>query len=214
MARVTWLALPFLVGCSIGLALWERIALPFWNPSGIVSPLTLARFNPLNNTVRFALLLACPLAALALALAAVGPVRRALCAAPKEGEEREPLSFPEKRPWPWYAWAAMFAAVALSVGLNRSARLFELDTFHEGESLGAAVAWEAGRRPYRDIVFVHGVYQDPLRAVVAFNVLGRSIGAVRTFESIEKLAAYGLMAGVVAGLFGGVGQSPEPYWAF
>lgn len=65
-----------------------------------------------------------------------------------------------------------------------------LDTFHEGEALGAATSWLAGGIPYRDFLPIHGLFEDPLRVVSAWELFGRSIGAFRTFESLRSLVAW------------------------
>ena len=50
----------FIAGLAAGRLAWDHIALPFHNPWGVVSPLTLARFNPSNNAARFFVLIALP----------------------------------------------------------------------------------------------------------------------------------------------------------
>ncbi|MDY6952650.1 MAG: hypothetical protein SWE60_14155 [Thermodesulfobacteriota bacterium] len=59
-----------------------------------------------------------------------------------------------------------------------------LDTFHEGESLGPAVDYMHGKVPYRDTIFIHGPFQDPLRSVLAFKLFGQSIAAFRSLQSL------------------------------
>ncbi len=199
MKRATRLAFLFLLGFSAGLLVWPRIVLPFSNPWDIVGGLPAVRFNPANNTVRFLVLVAAPLLAVGFACRLSGTARQWLLSRPSAA----PLSATASPRAPRGLCTVAVVALALAVGLNRSARLFETDAFHEGESLGAAVTWQAGGRPYRDILFVHGVYQDPLRAVVAFKLFGRSIGAARTLESVDKLAAYALFALVVVRYGGG-----------
>lgn len=63
-----------------------------------------------------------------------------------------------------------------------------LDTFHEGESLGPAIDYMHGKVPYKDAIFIHGVFRDPLRAVFAFKIFGQSIGALRTLDACLGLA--------------------------
>jgi hypothetical protein len=45
----------------------------------------------------------------------------------------------------------------------------------------------AGKIPYKDMIFVHGIFEDPLRSVIAFKLFGKSIGSVRTLQSILKI---------------------------
>jgi len=68
------------------------------------------------------------------------------------------------------------------------------DAFHEGESLGTSVSYDQGRVPYKEFLFCHGLFQDPLRSSIAFHVFGRSIGAARTFESLCQILLFVLLA--------------------
>jgi len=63
----------------------------------------------------------------------------------------------------------------------------ELDYFHEGETLGTAIDYINNKVPYADTIFVHGVFQDPLRSVLAFKIFGHSIAALRTVDSILNI---------------------------
>ena len=95
---------------------------------------------------------------------------------------------------------AILAALNLPTHLGSSAIV---DGFHEGETMGTAVSIMHGRAPYRDIIFLHGPYQDPLRSILAFRLMGRSTGAVRSLESIHKIVAFILMAMLCLVLFPG-----------
>jgi len=65
-----------------------------------------------------------------------------------------------------------------------------LDTFHEGETLGMAIDYESGKKPYAETIFLHGVFQDPLRSVLAFKIFGASIASARTMSSILNVLAF------------------------
>ena len=54
----------------------------------------------------------------------------------------------------------------------------------EGESLGTAIDYLNNKVPYKDTIFPHGAFQDPLRSVLAFKIFGHSIAALRTVDSI------------------------------
>ena len=45
----------FLLFCSIviGVFLWDKISLPYSNPNNVYGILSIAKFNPLNNDLRF-----------------------------------------------------------------------------------------------------------------------------------------------------------------
>ncbi len=64
------------------------------------------------------------------------------------------------------------------------------DSFHEGETLGAAISLLEGKIPYKDVVFSHGVFHDPLRSIIAMELFGKSIGAVRAVTSFLKILSF------------------------
>ena len=68
------LALTFVVGICAGYLAWDIISFPFFNPEGVVGPLTLISFNPMNNQVRFVVFILMP----ALLLLAAQPWLRYL----------------------------------------------------------------------------------------------------------------------------------------
>jgi hypothetical protein len=47
-----------------------------------------------------------------------------------------------------------------------------MDSFHEGEQLGAAHLTEAGRFPWRDLLFIHGPLGDVLQPLLNLHVFG------------------------------------------
>ncbi|MEW6189871.1 MAG: hypothetical protein AB1466_07200 [Actinomycetota bacterium] len=81
----------------------------------------------------------------------------------------------------------------VSWSLNMTLGNYPLDTFHEGETLGPAIMWQNNKVPYKDIFFVHGVFEDPLRSVLAFNIFGKSIGASRVLTNYLIVFAYLLL---------------------
>lgn len=48
----------------------------------------------------------------------------------------------------------------------------DMDTFHEGEQLGAAHLTAAGRFPWRDLLFIHGPLGDVLQPLLNIHVFG------------------------------------------
>ena len=63
-----------------------------------------------------------------------------------------------------------------------------LENFEEGQTLSAGMSYLNGGVPYRDFSVFHGLYDEPLRTAIAFKLFGPSIGAMRTFHSINKLS--------------------------
>lgn len=177
---------PYLfLGTFIGVyILWNLIRLPSHPPADVVSPLILVGYNPNSNILRFALLiLAPPLVCLLYWLFT-----------------RSSLS---KRSFPKIAQYSLIVAGLLLAVLSAMTQASTnpannqtgeyggpysyamLDTFHEGETLGSAISYlDPNLKPYKDFVVVHGVFQDPLRTVIAFQLFGQSIGAARAFAVI------------------------------
>ena len=190
--------------------LYPHINLPFSNPWHITGLLPLAHVNPVDNIFRFLLFVGAPV--LLLGGLRCLPFLRSLY---PWGKTPAPPQAPSGQPPPKPAtvrkpkakskaahkpngrrWAGLTVLsflfciiVDLNVWTYHSAGP-ALDFFHEGESLGPSVSLMAGMAPYKDVIFVHGVFQDPLRSVVAFKLFTRSIGAVRTLESIIKMICF------------------------
>gem|GEM_PF-2244649 len=179
----------FLAGAALARLLWDHISLPFSNPHEVVGLLAISGYNPDNNVVRFACFVIVPILILVLAYALTAKRMSFLWSS----QGIDPESAPKKtgrRIWRVAGVAGIFAFVILGrLNLPTDLACWPLDTFHEGEVLGPAMSWLDGQTPYGDFAVLHGVFQDPLRAVIAFRLFGRSIGAVRTLQSILKLVA-------------------------
>jgi hypothetical protein len=184
-------------GAGLLVALWVRpmLTLPFQNPLGIVGPLAELRQNPGNSILQYLLLVVVPAAAVALFdIAWTTPRLR--------GDSGHPHAFAISSPPGLLAALATITLVVLVAGDAYTwHEQVPLDTFHEGESMAPAVRWEHGQAPYRDFILVHGPFQDPLRAILAFNVFGRSIAAVRTVESLLQIGAVCLFALLILSVF-------------
>ncbi len=197
MKKLLLFSLPLLGGIALAVALWDHLWLPFSNPLHIISAVTEAQFNPANNSLRFAVLLALPVILLVLTYKLK---RRYFTNIPLENNETSlsnSTGYSKGKMLIVISIIAAFGSI-LSPTFIASG---EFDPFHEGESLAPAVSYQAGQVPYKDMLFIHGVYQDPVRSVVAFTLFGRSIGAVRTWESIVKLMTWLLLGVFVLQLF-------------
>ncbi|MBS1536961.1 MAG: hypothetical protein JST20_04365 [Bacteroidetes bacterium] len=190
MKRILLFLLPLLIGISIALLVWNHLWLPFSNPFHITSEIASIGFNPTNNTIRFLVLIASPIIILLLASRFYSKSYKTLSIV-----ENPILTFPKPKK---HISILITSIVAILFGLASPTFIAseKFDPFHEGESLGPAISVQAGQIPYKDYVMIHGVYQDPMRSVIAFSIFGRSIGAVRTYESIIKLIMW-----VLFGLF-------------
>lgn len=197
MIRFAIIAAVFVAGILGGTFLWDRIVIPFENPWGVMGPLTLISYNPANNVVRFLVFVFCPLLLLGAAyLLSPGRVRGLLFTS----------SLPEDSVHGRGGRGAFLFLMVFSVLLaifHPFNYYGKLDTFHEGETLGAAVAYEAGQDPYEDYISAHGVYQDTLRPLIAFKLFGRSISAARTYEGLHDILSFSLLGLVAWRLFSG-----------
>jgi hypothetical protein len=110
------------------------------------------------------------------------------------GESRIPLLAVPPRTGRNVALLVIFLlfAVLLVVGGGKGREL-KLDPFHSGEQLGTVVSYEAGGVPYKDFIFVHGVFVDPLQPVLAFKLFGRSIGAFLTFTTLLEIVMFAML---------------------
>lgn len=190
------LFLIFLIGIYSGVYLWDNIFLPFHNPWNVVGHLTKLQFNPANNTLRFVIFILLP-SALFIGIYFF-KFRKwhgiNLCPASEESlnlrrVEQEFISCSSSfSKLHFILWIIL--AIVAALNLRTFGASGPLDTFHEGETLGASISYLSGQTPYKDFLFVHGLYQDPLRSVLAFKIFGKSIASVRTLESIGKVFAW------------------------
>jgi hypothetical protein len=195
-SKYRWLARPVIVtalfglGVQIGLACWDRLTLPYSNPFGVVSKATLFHYNPASNYLRYLFLLAMPIVLLLAGYFACPRKLKDLLF-----KREAPISAgPVNRRSAFLLTALVLLSILAALNYETEIAWRPLDVFHEGESLGASVSWLHGQAPYKDFVLPHGVIQDPLRSVIAFKLFGRSIGAVRTFQSILKIVEFILLS--------------------
>lgn len=175
----------FIASFKVALMFHDKLKLPFSNPLGIFSILTARKYNPANDIIRFVFLVMTP----ALVVAAVFLVR--ITRGWISTKTRQVLDFKEISSNGLLAGityilvvVGLFIAVGSYYDHHKNMRL---DTFHEGERLGPAIDYLDGKVPYKDTIFLHGAFQDPLSAILAFKIFGKSISAVRTLDLILKI---------------------------
>ncbi|MCZ6787545.1 MAG: hypothetical protein O7E54_10340 [Planctomycetota bacterium] len=152
------------------------IALSFSNPEGIIGHLPNLGYHPANDTLRFAWIVLLPAVAMLAARRWLPPAPAAQPAAADRNNRRSIL----------FLSVAVLVFICGTFNYDRFPYRLQggvggvpLDTYHEGEALGAAVQWESGQLPYRDTVFYHGAGEDPGLALVAFGLFGRSVASLR-----------------------------------
>lgn len=201
--KLVFLIICFVSGIGLGLGSWNHISLPFHNPLEVVGFCTKIQFNPANDVLRFFILILTPSLILilisVLGLPKVEPLFK----------EKKTISssFYQDKSGSSSGWLTLILlcvyAVLLALNVPTYHSFGRFDAYHEGEVLGSSLSWIAGQAPYRDFLFFHGLFQDPLRAVLAFKIFGASIGAVRTMESLLKLSTWLLAALFLHKLFRG-----------
>lgn len=194
----------FLLGYFGVWLLWDSIKIPANAPQGITSFLAQNHYNPSTNLLRFMMaVLVPPLVCLLywaldnkyvritkkmLLLCRAALISSALLLVVAMGIFQNSTNPANNQPSEYggpYAHAL-------------------LDTFHEGETLGPAISYQdPSLKPYRDFVIVHGVFQDPLRSVVAFKLFGQHIGSVRAFTTLLVIFTLLLYYGLLLLLFRG-----------
>ena len=195
-------ALVFIVTFVLAHFIALSVALPFSNPEGIVGTLTGIRYNPSNNIARFLLITLLPTFALAVAF---------FISSGTLGSQLFPKLSPEvpDEPGRRSGWGRLFlpALIVTTVLIALDTRSYmaagEFETFEEGLPFSAGMSYLKGGTPFRDFIFFHGLYEEPLRAVAAFALFGQSIGAVRTLQSINKIIAFGFLAWFLVRAFRG-----------
>ncbi|MEC4685956.1 MAG: hypothetical protein VST71_09535 [Nitrospirota bacterium] len=196
----------FVLGVSLGLFFWDKITLPYSNPWGVTGVLTVAEYNPTNDSVRFAVFLFMPLLVLFLMyLLNIGGLNRICFRENSDFSEHDsldvlPLPSMNKK---IFAVILLFFAVISAVNIPNYRSTGKFDAMHEGETLGPALSYMAGEVPYKDFLFLHGVFENPVRSVVAFKLFGKSIGSVRALESILKAFLFVLLAIFLMQIFRG-----------
>ncbi|GMT47011.1 MAG: hypothetical protein IEMM0007_0577 [bacterium] len=196
----------FVLGISLGLLFWGKITLPYSNPWGVTGVLTVAKYNPANNSVRFAVFLFMPLLILFLMyLLNIGGFN-SICF--REKKDSSGYDSTDDLPLPSvnkkiFAVILFILAITTSINIPNYRSTGKFDAMHEGETLGPAISYMAGEIPYKDFLFLHGVFEDPVRSVVAFKLFGKSIGSVRALESILKVFLFIMLAVFLMQLFRG-----------
>jgi hypothetical protein len=201
LIQITILSGLFCFGILGGYLLWQHIVLPFNNPSGITSYLSEIKFNPFNNKIRFLIFIFLPVIFLTLLyVLKINTFQTLLFSKTAWTSSKGFGERTSKGRWT-HIGLLLFVTIIAALNFHTPIASRHFDTFHEGETLGPSISWEAGKIPYRDFIFVHGIYQDPLRSVLAYKLFGRSIGATRTMESIHKIIAYSLLSLTIVLIF-------------
>ena len=173
----------FLVGTGLGVYFWDTVHLPFQNPENVIGPLSMEGLNPNNDIVRFVLFLLLPPLLLLITWKPV-TAKRNIRVVPCTRHHTRTNHF-------WWLIILLTCITALNTPTYHASGPF--DTFHEGETLGSAISLLEGKKPYRDVVFSHGVFHDPLRSIIAIRYFDNPIGAARAVTSLLKVLTFLLL---------------------
>lgn len=188
--------------------IWDGIRLPFRDKEGIISYLPLLQYNPSSNILRFLVsILLPPIACLLFWLIADRSAQA------KQKSRTRLLQIGS------IILVTFCILLAFGMGIKQNSTDVKLnppdayggpysgallDTFHEGETLGPAISYQNPTlKPYKDFVVIHGVFQDPLRTVIAFKLFGTSIGASRAFVVILGIATFLMLYALLLVIFRG-----------
>jgi len=178
----------------LAIFLSQKIDLPFHNPWNVSGPLVNIRYNPLNNILRFVFIVFFPMISYISARKFIWKTKflnEIGSAGHKKTNELENGNTLKER-FPKYFLLLVFILFLFVYFGHTTYQNPPLDTFHEGETLGMAIDYQNGKIPYKDTVFLHGVFQDPLRSILAFKLFGTSIASARFLYSIIKMITISL----------------------
>ncbi len=186
--------------------MWDSLRLPYRGPAGVISYLPSIHFNPTNNLLRFLVAVLMPPIACLIFWLLTGSAWRGKLTSRKIRIVVAALLVISA-----VALACFMGIVQGSTDSKNQPQTYGgpynyalLDTFHEGETLGPAVSYQQkDLKPYRDFVIIHGVFQDPLRTVIAFKLFGQSIGAARAFGVMLLMFTFILYYALLLVLFEG-----------
>ncbi|MEZ4753103.1 MAG: hypothetical protein R3A13_02195 [Bdellovibrionota bacterium] len=186
------LILNFIAGTLISLFTWNYISLESNNPLEIVSLVSELNFNPASNLFRFCLVLLIPTTLIVILNGFFPSLFSQL--KPAASKVNGTPSYKAE-----ILFIVCFALLATLIPTFLSWGAF--DWFHEGDALAAAEGVRQGMTAYKDIWFVHGLYQDVYRILFASNWLEPSIEAARSLESVHKIISYCLLALMLIEIF-------------
>lgn len=183
----------FALSFTFAVYLLDMLTLPFSNPWGIVGALPSLQYNPNNDILRFLFLISLPSVILtALYVAGFAGNRHDVNDAKKSSIRSMSVPHPDPGVLKCIVYSLVIVGLFLKAGTT-TYRSQELDTYHEGETLGPAIDYLNGKVPYKDTIFIHGAFHEPLRSVLAFKLFGRSIAAFRTMEALLGIITMGLL---------------------
>lgn len=150
--------------------IWPYIQIPFVPPEGVLGfSFIKLGFNPLNNSLRFAVTLLVTLGSFGV------------------------ISLLNKRKQKWAMRLIFITILAVSFFLTAfiyPKSEYYIDLFHDGQQIGSAALHLQGRPLYLGNILVHGPIDDALRVVSSFQLFGKSIGSFLMLTAFLHLTAF------------------------
>lgn len=153
----------------ISILIWPYINLPFANPLEIHGYIAKLKFNPFTNSVRYLVTL----------LITMGGTYVISLLPEKKRKIVMRLLF-----------IAVLVFTYFLTALIRDKSVYNIDLFHDGEQIGNAALFLKGRSLFDNVTFYHGAFTDPLIAVSAFSLFGKSVGSYLLLTSYLRLISF------------------------
>ncbi len=184
----------FVFGCTYFAAvlLARAVTIPYPQVWVIKSPLEELDYHPLTDLVRLGILVCLPPLAL---IALWHSSARDRMLHPLDHRSSTGRREPGQAGRPGIRYTPLICGLAVVSGLSGLAVVANdrFDHFHDDEALAPAIAIQAGASSYRDIVFVHGLFEDKHRSILAFRLFGESVGSLITVRSVLVVLAWAMV---------------------
>ena len=170
----------FLLFCSIviGVFLWDKISLPYSNPNNVYGTLSIAKFNPLNNDLRF----------ITFIFLTLGTFFLSIIYYKKNLNNFRDIFFFERKKYIFEnnqnlnIIFTLFLFFIILEFLSMSFPLNEIDFFHEGERLSPAKNFLLNGKIWSGALFIHNAFVDLFAPVIGWSIFGKeTIGSYRLF---------------------------------
>lgn len=189
-ALIIGLVSSYLVGITVSVLAWDRIRIPFSNPYNVVGKLTLEQFNPINNYLRWGVVVTLPSVIFflyyLLYLKKISPSPRMFAISSSKVKPPKVNNILNKN----YLNIsfAIFLTLLIANFLSKDWSTSAFDMFHEGEQITPAYNYINGKGLWSGTLFVHGLIYDVLTAFLGWKIFGvESIGSYRFALEVLKL---------------------------
>jgi len=167
-----------IISLFLGIFLWDKITLPYLNPHNVYGVLSIEKYNPFSNDLKFIIFISLIFLTFGLSLIYYK----------KNLNSFKEIIFFEKRKDEYERYNYLnlifiiFIVFVTFEFLSMSYPLVEIDFFHEGERLGPAKNFLINGKIWSGSLFIHGAFTDLFGPVAGWKIFGKeTIGAYRLF---------------------------------